>query len=78
MSFIKGIIICEACSKKIDEVDETEVVIPSDPVLDEALRDLIKDIDIATAEMLDAEETFKRSKKVIRNLKKKLKSHQKI
>ena len=78
MSFVKGITICEACAKIIDEVDKTEVVIPSDPVLDEALRDLIKDIDIATAEMLDAEETFKRSKKVIRNLNKKLKSHQKI
>ena len=43
----------------------------------EELTDLIKDIDIATAEMLEAEEAFKLSKRVLKNLNKKLKHHHK-
>ena len=43
----------------------------------EELTDLIKDIDIATAEMLEAEEAFKLCKRVLKNLNKKLKHHHK-
>jgi phosphopantetheine adenylyltransferase len=44
-------------------------------IINEALNDRIKDIDIATAEMLEAEEAFKLSKRVLKNLNKKLKHH---
>ena len=43
----------------------------------EELTDLIKDIDIATAEVLEAEEAFKLAKRVLKNLNKKLKHHHK-
>ena len=83
MSEITAVIMCSACAKLIQDavVSDTEEVIarPSspEPVIDEELRDLIKDIDIAAAELMDAEETFKCSKRVLRNLNKKLKNHQK-
>jgi len=88
MSVIKESVICGMCAKLMEEAEEVrsvisegDVMIPCDPtvsppVIDAELLDLIRDIDIATAEMLDAEEANKTSRKVFKNLKKKLKKHQ--
>ena len=89
MSILKEAVICGMCAKLIEEAEEVRSVISeadvliacdsavSPPVINSELLDLIRDIDIATAEMMDAEEAFKTSRKVIKNLKKKIKKHQK-
>ena len=46
-------------------------------IMNEELSDLIKDINIATAEMLEAEEALKLCKRVLKYLNKKLKHHHK-
>ena len=82
MSIIKEIVICGMCAKLMEDAEEVRSVISEADVLmpaviDKELIDLIRDIDIATAEMMDAEEAYKTSRKVIKNLKKKLKKHNK-
>ena len=83
MSIIKETVICGMCAKLMMEdgeevksvISEADVLMPA--IIDKELIDLIRDIDIATAEMMDAEEAYKTSRKVIKNLKKKLKKHNK-
>ena len=82
MSIIEEIVICGVCAKLMEEPEEVKSVISEADVLmpaiiDKELIDLIRDIDIATAEMMDAEEAYKTSRKVMKNLKKKLKKHNK-
>ena len=82
MSIVKGTVICGICAKLMEDGEEVKSVISEAEVLtpvviDSELLDLIRDIDIATAEMMDAEEAFKTSRKVIKNFKKKLKKHKK-
>ena len=82
MSIIKETVICGMCAKLMEDAEEVKSVISeaevqTSVVIDSELLDLIRDIDIATAEMMDAEEAYKTSRKVIKNLKKKLKKHHK-
>ena len=82
MSIIKEIVICGMCAKLMEDGEEvksmiSEAEVQTSVVIDSELLDLIRDIDIATAEMMDAEEAYKTSRKVIKNLKKKLKKHHK-
>ena len=82
MSIIKETVICGMCAKLMEDAKEVKSVISEADVLmpaiiDKELIDLIRDIDIATAEMMDAEEAYKTSRKVMKNLKKKLKKHNK-
>ena len=82
MSIVKETVICGICAKLMEDGEEVKSVISEADVLmpaiiDSELLDLIRDIDIATAEMMDAEEAYKTSRKVIKNLKKKLKKHHK-
>ena len=82
MSIVKETVICGMCAKLMEDGEEVKSVISeaevqTSVVIDSELLDLIRDIDIATAEMMDAKEAYKTSRKVMKNLKKKLKKHNK-